>query len=135
MGWAVGEDLLDRGGEDHVVAVVAEALGDGAGVAAPANDRGAREPLADPALVHRGPRRPDQDAWAAKSRLAGDHVENLHVERRDLRTADDRQPSAAHSRPNLGQRHDRIGRDRDRGRGREHEASNEERAAEQVRAA
>src|ERR671936_1871066 len=76
---AVSEDLLDRRGEHYLVAVVAESLRDRARVAAVANDRRAREALADSARVNRRARCANEDARSAQPCLGPEHVEHLDV--------------------------------------------------------
>ena len=78
---AVAQHLLDRRGQHDVVAVLAEALGDRAGVARrPQIHRGAREAGPDAGRVDGRARHADQDARAAEAGLGRDHVQDLDVE-------------------------------------------------------
>jgi hypothetical protein len=127
-----GEDLLDRRGEHHVVAVLADSLRDGARVAAVAHDRRAREPGADPGVVDREAGHPDQDAGAANRRVVGDHVDHLDVEARDLGASHHREARAPHPRSHLRQGHDRVGGACRPRRRRAHGHGQKQGAAEQV---
>ena len=105
-------------------------LRDRAGVAPVAVDRRAGEAGSDAGRVDRRAGDADQQARAGQPLLGRDRVEDLDVEGRDLRALDDRQRGAAHARPHLGQRHDRIGRLRG-GRQDEDREQGEERTAGQ----
>ena len=110
----VGEDLLDRRGEHGLAAVLADRLGDRAGVAPVAVDRRAREAGPDAGAVDRLAGHADEDPRPVVGRrVARDDVDDLDVERADLRPPDHRVAGALHARPQLRQRHDRIAGVRD----------------------
>ena len=109
----VGEDLLDRRRQHGLAAVLADRLGDRAGVLPVAVDRRAREAGADAGAVDRGAGHADEDPRAVVARrVAREDVDDLDVERADVGAADDRVARALHARPQLRERHDRVARQR-----------------------